>query len=198
VTDFWKAWELQEARKKGHKIPLKCTLPEALFYKDWCLWGRQIDRLLKLVGRDKVHIMIFDDFRNNPDKELNEILDFLEVDNFGVSSYAPLNERKRPRNVFLLNLMDLLRNRVGPLVANRMQGRRSARIYRSLRSVNRGIWNLRNSLILSQNVKSVDVEHHRELAEVFREDVEFLSELLGRDMTPWIRVNDSLGANNLT
>jgi hypothetical protein len=146
--------------------------------------------MFKLVERDKVHIMIFDDFIKNPDKEFSAILNFLALDDFKLSSHDSLNERKASKNQPVLNLVDLLLRRLVPIVAKQMNTQRDTEIYRLLRSGNRALRKLRSSLLIPQKTKSINSEQKRNLADVFREDIELLSELLGRDMTYWIQIDD--------
>ena len=44
-TSFQKAWELQEARAAGKRIPPRCKEPKLLLYRERCSFASQIERL---------------------------------------------------------------------------------------------------------------------------------------------------------
>ena len=68
-TNFERAWDLQEVRKQGKKIPRGCPDHKLLCYGEIARLGFQVDRLLSLVDSNRVHYTIFDDFRENTKKE---------------------------------------------------------------------------------------------------------------------------------
>src|SRR5690606_8196847 len=80
---FEKAWMLQEIRRQGKRIPLSCSNPSMLFYRDQALLGKAMENILALAGKDKVHWIFMDDLRSDPSGCYRETLRFLEVDDDG-------------------------------------------------------------------------------------------------------------------
>src|SRR5581483_10303187 len=58
VRDFATAWDLQEARKRGHDLPRLTWEPKHLLYGDMCRLGAQLERLFSRVPAERVK-MIF-------------------------------------------------------------------------------------------------------------------------------------------
>ncbi len=77
--DFATAWRLQKQRKEGVCLPAKCINPKFLFYRDWCLWGKQTKRLLSVVDKKQVLFLFFDDLITNPPAIEKKLANFLHI-----------------------------------------------------------------------------------------------------------------------
>jgi hypothetical protein len=96
--DFARAWDLQEERRHGRRIPALCRDPKILLYRDLASLGRQCTRLLDLFPRDQVKFIRAEDFRARPADIYEETLAFLGVEPDGRREFAPVNESKALRS----------------------------------------------------------------------------------------------------
>src|SRR5262249_30404024 len=79
VTDFEAAWRMQDLRAKGLAIPSRCRDPRLLQYAEIARVGSRLSDLVEIVGRERVKIVVFDDFAASPLTVYHDVLDFLEL-----------------------------------------------------------------------------------------------------------------------
>lgn len=117
IKNFESAWRAQSYRKSpGFKWPKQWYTPEVNLYGDFCKIGSQTNTLIDLVGRDRVLVLLLDDFRGNPRKEWLKLQNFLNIPDDGRTSFQVLNERKNVKSHAiqkLYNRFSVLRARVG-------------------------------------------------------------------------------------
>ena len=94
---FENAWSLQADRENGNFVPVFCTDPKLLLYGKICSLGKQLDRLYKLIPRNKVFVIVLDDLKRDPTGVFKETLKFLNVDDNFTCYFSILNRRKIPR-----------------------------------------------------------------------------------------------------
>ena len=80
AASFAEAWELQAARLRGERIPKKCRDPRFLIYGEIGRLGRYLEQLFAIVGRERCHVIVFDDFVSRADAVHAGVLDFIAVD----------------------------------------------------------------------------------------------------------------------
>lgn len=76
---FDRAWSLVPERREGRSIPRSCIEPRFLDYWEAGLLGKHLERFIDLVGRERCHLSIFDDFKKDPAKEYRRALEFLDL-----------------------------------------------------------------------------------------------------------------------
>ncbi|WP_456426841.1 sulfotransferase family protein [Desulfurobacterium sp.] len=173
VLDFERAWSLQEERKRGKHIPEYNIVREALYYGDLAKLGEQVERLLRIVPKNRVHFIIFDDFKKNTREEYLKVIDFLNLDHWEPASYEIINRNKKIKSIkmhFMIEKVRILKRKLG----------------------------IRMNLGLGTKIQQFNkVESQRpplssqmkeRLKGYFRDDVEKLSNILGRDfVTLWLK-----------
>src|SRR5262249_47241358 len=80
APSFAQAWELRAARARGERIPRTCRDPRALRYDEVGRLGHYVEQLFAIVGRDRCHVVVFDDFAGDPEGVHMSVLDFIGVD----------------------------------------------------------------------------------------------------------------------
>jgi hypothetical protein len=103
-ADFAVAWELQEERRQGRRIPGRCSEPRLLQYREVARLGSQLERLLTVFPRDQVEIIVFDDFIRDTQRVYEEVLSFLGVPTDGRQVFPRINENKQVRSARLARL----------------------------------------------------------------------------------------------
>jgi hypothetical protein len=128
-TDFDQAWDLQEARRLGHHIPPRCREPMLLQYGDVAQLGRYVGQLFEVAGRERCHVVVFDDFIANPGAVYRELLDFLGVEFDGRTEFKQKRGNAQFRSKWLqrltMNPRGLGRGRVRPYNRRTPQPRRA-------------------------------------------------------------------------
>lgn len=172
VKDFERAWRLQEERKQGRNISKWCVDPQLLQYGSICRLGEQLDRLYSIVPKERVHIILMDDMKQDTLLEYQRTLEFLEVPDDGRTVFPVYNPAKVRRSDLMSKVVKLIY-----LTRRRLK----------IPSLHTGILNKINQLNTKERPrKSLTPEMMTELKNYFRDDVYKLSKLLDRDLTSWV------------
>jgi len=186
-SDFDKAWALQTARAQGRKLPRTCLDPRLLDYTGVASLGAQVQRLFELVGRERAHIIVFDDFVKDTLASYRALLDFLEIDYDGQTEFERRFESQMYRFRWLQYLFFVTATRGGKYVDTLERRRRKYRedgtirpnLVKRLTKLNKGP---KKPTPLSPQM--VDI-----LREDLHDDVQLLGELLQRDLMYWLTNN---------
>lgn len=77
VRSFERAWALRHRRARGEKIPRSCVEPRWLQYEEGGRLGAQVERFFEVVGRERCHVVVFDDLSADFPAEYRRVLEFL-------------------------------------------------------------------------------------------------------------------------
>jgi hypothetical protein len=80
VKDLRKAISLEPARREGRHIPRGSHRPQLLLYSEHVRYLEQVRRYHARFPRERVLVLIYDDFRSDNDATIRQVLRFLEVD----------------------------------------------------------------------------------------------------------------------
>lgn len=175
VVDFEAAWRLQGERRNGRSLPRLNYQKDFVMYGAFCMLGEQLQRLYSKVERERVHVIVFDDLRANPEDTYRKCLEFIGVPYDGRMLYPARNVTGRPRSQPLHNLL-----------AHLLAVRQALPIPR----LGLDVFSRLKRLNLAPDVKrSISGDFRRELICYFRGDVELLSRLIGRDLRVWLNQN---------
>lgn len=182
VGDFRSAWNLQEKRAAGEKLPAGCPDRRLLLYGEVGKLGQQLQRLYRTVPREQVKLVVFDDIEADTPAVYRDILEFLELPDHGRPEFEEVNGNKEVRMPALQYALRQSSKRWYRPVA------RVSEFIKSQLGIKR--WNLMYRLsqlnVRRTERKELPAELRAELAEYFRADVERLSELAGRDLSGWL------------
>jgi hypothetical protein len=177
------AWQLQSIRQKNaKKIPLLCVAPQLLNYSKQCKTGTLVERLLSIVSRHKVHIIIYDDFKNDPRAVYQKTLNFLDLSDDYRKDFPKINSRKKLINpnlnkvFFILFYLSRLRHKLG------LRWLTSRKLMKFIRKTNLK-WCYNNP---NTQKEKRDLEFVAELKAHFKDDIKKLSALLDRDLMHWV------------
>jgi hypothetical protein len=183
IQDFKIALEAESDRKRGKRIPKICRNPQDLFYRDVVKFSEQINRYYKTFGRDKVHIIIYDDFQKNTSNVYQKTLQFIGVNPEFETELNRINSNKQVRNT---TLQRLVKYPPAKLLA-------ISKFFVPLpQSQRRAILEAVKNQLKRFNTKqvsrpSLDPEFQRKLQREFAPEIERLSQLIGRDLNHWYR-----------
>lgn len=189
LREFDRAWDLVPERRAGRKIPRSCLEPRFLDYWESGFLGKHLDRFFSLVGRERCHVTVFDDFKVDPGREYRRVLEFLDLEDDGQTDFDRHAESKDSRIAWIHRLMkrpprallwlfdsedreviEAGAGKPGPLLEKVME--------------------IRTKIIHWNRVPAgkpqVSGRVRDEMRAMYRDDVELLSRLLGRDLTHWV------------
>ncbi len=176
IIDFGAALAADEDRRHGLRLPPGSNALGAV-YRANARYGALLERWIGGVGRERVHVIVFDDLASDPTGVFERLLRFLEVDpDYRPSSFAVRNRRHRPRRAVRAftdsRLGRLFSEQVLTTVVGADRRARLAQRFRRSQVARRSI-----------TAEPIAPEVRRALEAEFAPDIAHLSELLGRDLT---------------
>ncbi|MBV6397460.1 MAG: hypothetical protein HFACDABA_03074 [Anaerolineales bacterium] len=181
VKDLARAWDLQEERRQGRQMPPSCREPQLVQYGNLGSFGKHLERVYSVFPRKQVMVILFDDFAADPKAVYESILAFLKVPSDGRTNFPTVNASFEQRSQFV------------------------ARIFHPARSVYRffmkvisifGVNFMKNVSVFYGKVEALntrpaprakmDPALRARLQAYFRDDIEKLARLLGRDLSAWL------------
>jgi len=167
IDDFEAALEA-DAKRTGRQL---------VGYRQFTNYAEQVKRYLDVFGRERVHIIIFDDLKGNPALVYQDILRFLNVDPNFLPEFVirGANERVRSERLqrFLVYPPRTLRLLGAVLVPARLRPRVKRMLVNSVRT--------------TKPRAPMDSALRRRLQAEFEPKIEQLSVLLGRDLSGWCK-----------
>lgn len=173
IEDFEQALAAEEPRKQG-RIPYRGTIcPEVLFYREGPRFAAQVKRYFDAFGRNNVHVNIFDDFKRDTAAVYRDTLQFLEVDPLFRPQLDAVNANKVYRSKALRRFFNapVVRTAARTLLPKPVRARAQQAL----------------TPLVARHAKRppMDPNLRRCLQDEFREDVQNLSDILGRNLLHW-------------
>ena len=177
LTDFAQALAAEDDRLAGHRLPADAIRPEALYYRRSVRFVEQIQRYLDVMGRERVHYVVFDDLVADPRAVYRATLEFIGVDPTFEVDLSVYNPNKKPRSGAVQKLIFAPR---GPM----------KRVFGRLRSVP-VMHRVRDAMVNANSTQAqrqkMDPELRARLTDEFAPQVAELGALIDRDLSAWSR-----------
>lgn len=142
--------------------------------------GAALAAVFDVVGRQRVHVMLFDDVKNHPTRAWSDLCDFLDIDADADIAFDTRNaSTKAARLPALRRAVQRPPAPIRPLVAAARQWSRTTSLP-VVSHLKRGMWT-------SAAPPQVAPELIAELRAHFASDICLLSELTGKDLSRWHR-----------
>ena len=185
LPTFREALAAETDRRAGHKIGRRTYLRQGLVYREVARFTEQVRRYYELFGRERVHVVLYDEFAAKTTRVFKDVLDFLDVDSTQIPAVLPVINGNVSANTvkcsFLRNLLS------DPLV----RGSAIALSSRLPHSISKAMQIVEARLTQMNHRHSkrpqVDADIEERLCREFTPEVERLSDLLGRDLMHWNR-----------
>jgi len=133
-------------------------------------------RYVDAFPREQIHLVAYDDFRDEPSRVVTELLDFLGLDTqVELDLGTRVNVSGEPRSRHLQRL--LVRESVARRLFRRTMPQR----------IRHRMWNRLSKLNVTPRRRTLDPEDARRLAERFEPEVAALEGMWGRDLSSWRR-----------
>ena len=177
LADFREAVAAEPDRKAGRRVPPNINNPRGLFYREAVSFSEQIERYFDALGRDRVLIIVFDDFKADTAASVRETYRFLRVDDAFQPSLEIANPSKVARSRALQRVLSSPPSWMRRAIRSVAPRPTRKRLYRAAMRFN----------ARSQARQAMDPELRERLAGELAPEVERLSTLVGRDLTQWSR-----------
>jgi hypothetical protein len=182
LKSFEEALMAEDDRRAGRRLGHGTYLAQGLVYRQAARYTEQVKRYFEIFGRDRVHVVLYDDFSANLPQTYDATLEFLGVEPLPrPNGFKVINEHRCAKHAIL---HAILRN--GTLRGAVLRTRQCMPkwLFKSLQRAEEWIWKFntrpaRRGLMAAELRASLKFE--------FADDVKSLSQLLGRDLTHWSR-----------
>ena len=169
IPDLETALEAEEYRRNDPETPIGALYKKAMNYTE------QVQRYVDVFGWEKVHVIIYDDLKNDPSGTYREVLEFLDVKQDFAPEFGVVNRNKRSRSKRVQSLLSRpplpARVAVRTLLPRELRYRVASRL-KKLNS-------------RDEPRSPMDPKIRENLQREFAPEVERLSRLLDRDLTHW-------------
>lgn len=178
IEDFETAWRAQLDREQ--KNERETALPEidSIPYRQWGNIGSQLKNWLEVVPKEKIQVILFDDFAKNPKAIYREVLDFLSLPDDHRTEFPRMNPSKTRRSRLAQSFArnpPVFLQKVASFVGS-VLGVETLGLMRFLTRIN----------ARAEPQSPLSEAMRQELIETFRDEVLLLSELIDRDLSHWL------------
>lgn len=171
IDDFRTAWEAQEERRLGRRIPKGCREPKMLLYGDVCALGRQLSALAARVDLSNIHFVFLEDIASGYERVAMNICQFLDIEYLPELSFEKKNVRKSVRSRMILDVLKRA-NRIKNLLGIKL----NTGWYGRLHQLN----------TKSEQHRSPDPDTRKSMIEYFSDDVRLLETITQRNLASWL------------
>lgn len=179
--DLAKAWDLQEQRRAGQTLPPSCREPQLVQYGALGRFGDHVEKVLAAFPRDQVLVLLFDEFAANPQSAYENILAFLGLPSDHRTDFPPVNAGAEPKSLVMAKLIHppqpvykLFMKVISLFGVNFMKN--ISLLYGKIEALN----------VRRSPRSRMDPQLRAKLQAYFREDIQKLSVLIGRDLSAWL------------
>jgi hypothetical protein len=178
ISSFEEAWDAQEDRAAGRRIPPLADDASILAYKEVCSNGALVKRLISDAPRGQVMVVLLDDLKADPGAVWRKICQFLQIDDAPLADYPASNvaaTRKWPALAKLIRLITTARKKSGIKIPGR-------RLKEGLR---RALDRIDRANRTEGSARTTTPAMRAKLERAFENDTQELERVLGRDLSHW-------------
>jgi hypothetical protein len=177
-TDLRTALSLEEARRRGERIPRHSGRPQGLQYSELVHYVDQLERYYAVFPREQVLVLIYDDFRSDNEGTVRRVLRFLGVQDTMPIELTEANPSVRVRSMRLHELLQAVSVGHGPM----SRAVKASVKALSTRGARRTALKMVRRKVLFGRPHPPDDELMLELRRRYKPEVVALSEYLDRDL----------------
>jgi len=181
LGSFEEALAAEEQRKAGKCLSRETYLAQGLRYREAVRYTDQVRRYFDAFGRERVRVILFDEFTADPGSACRQTLQFLGVDPAAIKSdFGVVNSAKTVKSKALRRLLGEPSLRVAALKMRSVLPPAFALLQRlesRLRELNNR----------DEKAPPMAPELREKLRREFEPEIERLGQLLGRDLSGWLR-----------
>jgi hypothetical protein len=194
IRRFEDAWAAVPDRAAGRRIPWSTIEPRWLRYDEGARYGTYVERLFATVGKERCHVVLFDDLSADPAREHRRLLEFAGVEPVPAPHLKAEREAKGVRYLFLQQLLKRPPRILLPYLASkRFRGRFDKEAGKEVNGTvpGAGSRSLRKRLLrwnrLPAEKEPIPLSVQQDIRAYYQPEVEKLGALIGRDLDHWLR-----------
>jgi hypothetical protein len=190
IRDFPTAWAKIGERAQGKSIPKQAVDPRWLRY-DWAgQLGQNVERFLAAVGRERCHIILFDDLAGDPEGTYRGLCGFLGIDPWPGTSFEVQRINKTIRIGWLQRLLKRPPKAIRTALAGEQFHKREKQVGTTESPALAAIFRVRKRLLEWNKVPAkrepLDPQVRQQIIDRLRHDVIRLSKVIDRDLSHWL------------
>jgi hypothetical protein len=190
IRDFPAAWAKVAERAQGKSLPKRAADPRWLRY-DWAgQLGKNVERFIAAVGRERCHIVLFDDLSRNPKGTYDELCRFLDIEPWPETDFKPQRINKTIRIGWLQRLLKRPPKAIRTALAGEQFHKREKKVGTVETPTLSAIFRVRKRLLEWNKVpakrRPLDPVVGQQIIDRLRDDVILLSQVIGRDLSHWL------------
>ncbi|MEP6468450.1 MAG: sulfotransferase [Chloroflexota bacterium] len=181
IAEFGEALAAEADRREGRRIPAAINNPRGLLYREAVNFCEQLARYHQALGRERVHVIVFDDFKADTAASVAGTFRFLGVDDHFEPRLEVLNAAKTTRSRMLQRLVASPPGWIRGTARRLLPRTTRKRLYRAATRLN----------ARRQARAALDPALRARLIDDLRPEMMRLGEMIGRDLGGWLRPSDA-------
>ena len=190
VADFPAAWAKIPERREGRSIPRSAMDQRWLRYDEAGALGTHVERFFAAVGRERCHVVLFDDLVADPQASYRDLCDFLGITPFPGTEFGARRSNMAYRFGWLQRLLKRPPKAVRTVLAGEQFRQREKSLDAREGKAIAAIFRVRRRLLAWNKVPAerqpLDPTLRDQIVDRLRGEVIGLSRLLGRDLSHWL------------
>ena len=190
IRSFPKAWAAIAERSQGRSIPRTTMDPRWLRYDEAGSYAAHIERFFAAVGRERCHIILFDDLSAEPDATYRQMCDFIGVEPFAETDFFARRRNMSFRYGWLQRLLKRPPKVMHTVLAGEQFRQREKRLDAKEGPVLGAVLKMRKRLLQWNKVRAkrepLDPALRAVIIERMRADIIRLSTIIDRDLSHWL------------
>lgn len=200
AASFAEAWASVPDRAAGRRLPRACADPRLLRYDEAGRFATYLERLYAVVGKERCHVVIFDDLAAKPAETYEGLMEFVGLEPQAGVDFSARRTGKAVRSRLLQRILkrppNVIRDRLGGELY-RQRIRQLQNEHEHENGLAAGVLSLRKRLLqwnsIPRSPERLSLALQREISDEFRAEIERLGRLLGRDLSHWLQPRESTG-----
>lgn len=190
IREFPKAWAKVGDRAQGKSIPRSAVDPRWLRYDEAGRLGSRVEAFQAAVGRERCHIVLFDDLQADPQGTYRELCRFLGLKPWEGTKLSAQRVNKAIRIGWLQRFLKRPPKPVRTVLAGEKYRQREKKLDAKEGKAIAAIFRVRKRLLDWNKVPAkrepLDPRVRQQIIERLRDDVILLSRVIGRDLSHWL------------
>lgn len=190
IRDFPEAWAKIGERAQGKSLPKRAADPRWLRYDRAGRLGQDVERFIATVGRERCHIVLFDDLSSDPQGTYRDLCRFLDIKPWPSTDFQPQRVNKTIRIGWLQRLLKRPPKAIRTALAGEHFHKREKRLGSTHSPALDAVFRVRKRLLEWNKVPAkrqpLDPGVRADIIEHLRDDVVLLSRVIDRDLSHWL------------
>jgi len=190
IRDFPEAWAKIDERAQGRSIPRSAIDPRWLRYDEAGRLGTRVKAFIDTVGRERCHIVLFDDLAADPQGSYRAMCGFLGLEPWEGTDFEPQRINKTIRIGWLQRLLKRPPKAVRTALAGEKFHQREKQVGSKDSRALTTIFKVRKRLLEWNKVPAkrqpLDPGVRQQIIDRMRDEVILLSKVIDRDLSHWL------------